>query len=277
MRFASCRHDGQRFAALVEGWQAIPLAGIAELGPLTPLSVLADPPLDRARSVPLDRVTLRPVVPAPGKVICVGLNYRSHVAETGRQDSDYPVLFAKFASSLVGPYDPIVAPAASRQVDYEAEIAVVIGTPARGVPLADASRHVAGLTIANDVSMRDFQNRTHQWLPGKAWDDSTPVGPFLVTQDELPPPGQMRICLTLNGERLQDSTADLMIFDIPTLVSTISQFTTLLPGDLILTGTPGGVGMRRDPPVYLRAGDMVEVQVTGLGSLRNPVVGDQAV
>ncbi|MCW2759746.1 MAG: 2-hydroxyhepta-2,4-diene,7-dioate isomerase, partial [Nocardioidaceae bacterium] len=236
MRFVSCRHQGRDVAALVEGDTLVPILGVTELGAETPSSLLADPPLDRARAFPRSEAQLRPVVPRPAKIICVGLNYRAHLEETGRDDSSYPVLFTKFATSLTGPNDPILVPAESTKVDWEGEIAVVIGTPARRVAEEDALAYVAGYTVANDVSMRDFQRKTHQWLAGKAWDCSNPLGPELVTPDEAPLPADMEMTVTYDDQVVQRTTADLMIFPVPELVSTISTFTTLLPGDVILTG-----------------------------------------
>jgi acylpyruvate hydrolase len=274
MRFVSAWCEGQPIAALAEGDLLRPLRGITELGPDTPSSILADPPLADVDPIPRSAVRLRPTVPHPAKIICVGLNYRTHITETGRGDSDYPVLFTKFAASLIGPYEAIMIPPESQKVDWEGEIAAVIGTRARRVAEADALSYVAGYTIANDVSMRDFQRRTHQWLQGKAWDASTPLGPELVTPDEVPPWAQMRLTVTYDGDLVQDSTADLMIFPVATLISTISTFTTLEPGDVIVTGTPGGVGDRRVPPVYMRPGKKVAVEVTGLGRIENELEAD---
>src|SRR6266545_6866316 len=237
MRFVSALHHGRPLAALVEDDTLVPLCGITELGVDTPSSVLADPPLDRPATIPRHAVTLRPVVPTPGKVICVGLNYRTHIEETGRDDSSYPILFTKFASSLTGPYDPIPVPPESAKVDWEGEIAVVIGREARRVSKAEAPDHVAGYTVANDVSMRDFQRKTHQWLQGKAWDRSTALGPYLVTPDEVGDVAALAIRLELNGEEMQSSSTSLLIFDVPTIVSTLSEFCTIEPGDVILTGT----------------------------------------
>ncbi|WP_035127870.1 fumarylacetoacetate hydrolase family protein [Conexibacter woesei] len=275
MRFASALIDGVPRAVAVEGEQAIPLTGIAALGLDTPNAVLADPPLDRDAAVPLDSVTLRPVVPAPDKVICVGLNYREHVAESLRDEPDYPVLFTKFASTLAGPYDALAAPPESSKIDYEGELVVIVGERARRVSKDDALGVVAGYAVANDLSMRDFQHRSHQWLQGKAWDASTPVGPFLVTPDEAGS-DPLRITTVVNGETVQDATTDLMIFDVATLIATISEFCTLLPGDLILTGTPGGVGARRDPPLLLKAGDVVAVEVGGVGRIENTMKEEAA-
>jgi acylpyruvate hydrolase len=274
LRFVSCIRAGQSYAALVEDDLLIPLAGVTELGADTPSSFLADPPLDRAAAFPREEARLRPVVPNPGKIICVGLNYRAHIDETGRDDSTYPTLFTKFATSLIGPLDAIRVPSESSKVDWEGEIAAVIGTPARRVSLDDALDCVAGYTIANDVSMRDFQRRNHQWLQGKAWDASNPLGPELVTPDEAPPFADMEMVVRYDGEVVQKTTADLMIFPVAELISTISTFTTLLPGDVILTGTPGGVGDRREPPMYMTPGHRMSVEVTGLGRIDNSLIAD---
>jgi acylpyruvate hydrolase len=270
MRFASVEHDGLLHAVAIEGDQAIPLTGIAELGAQTPLSVLRNPPLDRDAAIPAANVSRRPLVPHPGKVICVGLNYVAHIEETKRERSDYPVLFTKFATTLTGPYDPIALPPESQAIDYEGEIVVVIGERARRVPKDEALDHVAGYTVANDVSMRDYQYKTHQWLQGKAWDASTPVGPDLVTVDELTEPLTLRTFV--NGEKVQEASTELLIFDVATLVSTVSEFATLEPGDLILTGTPGGVGYRREPQLLLKDGDVVAVEVDQVGRIENRCV-----
>jgi acylpyruvate hydrolase len=274
MRFASCTHGGRTFAAALMDGTAVPLAGIAELGAETPTSVLADPPLDLAGSVPLDEVTLRAVVPRPAKIVCVGLNYLNHVGETGREIPEYPVLFTKFAETLTGPGDPIAVPPESSQVDYEGELAVVIGRPGRRIPSRAALTHVAGYTIANDVTMRDFQYKTHQWLQGKAWQASTPVGPWLVTPEEAGDPSALDISLVLNDTVMQQANTGQLMFDIPELIARVSEIVMLVPGDLILTGTPGGVGFRRDPQVFLKPGDRVRVEISGIGALDNPVVAE---
>ena len=274
MRFASCTHAGRTFAAALLDGAAVPLAGIPELGAQTPSSVLADPPLDRAGAVPLAEVTLRPVVPQPSKIVCVGLNYLNHVGETGREIPEYPVLFTKFAETLTGPTDPIALPPESSQVDYEGELAVVIGRPGRRITADAALAHVAGYTIANDVTMRDFQYKTHQWLQGKAWEASTPVGPWLVTPDEAGDPSTLEIALTLNDAVMQQANTAQLMFGVPVLISRISEFVTLVPGDLILTGTPGGVGFRRDPQVFLAPGDRVRVAISGIGALDNAIVAE---
>jgi acylpyruvate hydrolase len=272
VRFASCSLGDRRFAGLVDGDVVRPLRDVAELGAGTPPELLADPPLTDER-VPLEEVALRPVVPRPGKVICVGLNYRAHVEEGIYELPEYPALFVKFPETLVGAGEPIVLPPESSAVDYEAELAFVIGRHARRASGLDA---IAGYTAANDVSMRDYQYRTHQWLPGKAWARSAPLGPFLVTPDEVGDPHALDISLELNGERLQASNTSRMIFDVPTLIATISEFVPLAPGDVVLTGTPEGVGYRRDPKVLLRDGDRVVVEIERVGRLENPVAAERA-
>lgn len=274
MRFASVLHGGTPMAVAIEGDQAIPLDGIRELGAETPLSLLRDPPLDRKSGLPLQAVHRRAVVPRPSKVICVGHNYAAHIEETQQERPDYPVLFAKFPATLTGPYDDIPLPPESEAIDYEGELVVVIGERGRRVSREQALEHVAGYAVANDISMRDYQYRTHQFLQGKAWDASTPVGPDLVTRDEITEPLTLRTFV--NGERTQDTSTDLMVFDVATLVSAISEFATLEPGDLILTGTPGGVGYRREPQLLLNDGDVVVVEIDQVGRIENRCVADQA-
>jgi acylpyruvate hydrolase len=275
MAYATYECQGRRRVGRVErtsaGDRLIPLDGLTELGRDTPAEVLTAATELPDEAVAAADVYLCPVVPHPDKIICVGLNYRAHIEETGRDLPTYPVMFTKFASSLIGPRDDILLPTESEQVDYEVELAVVIGRAGRRIPRDRAAEHILGYTVANDVTMRDFQYKTHQWLQGKAWDNSTPLGPYLV------PPGEADVALPLNvrtimgGEKLQDSDTSRLIFDIPTLIATVSEFTTVLPGDLILTGTPGGVGFRREPPLFLRDGDEITVEVDGIGTLTNRV------
>jgi acylpyruvate hydrolase len=272
MPFASYEYEGRCYVGRVDGDNLVPLGGPNELGNQTPSEVLRSL-TDAGSSVPVSEVHLRPVVPRPDKVICVGLNYKAHVGETGRDMPEYPVLFTKFASSLIGAYDPIVVPAESTQVDYEGELAVIIGRAGRRIAKQDALAHVLGFSVANDVTMRDYQYKTHQWLQGKAWEGSTPIGPYLYPPDEVDVTAA-ELRTVLNGSKMQESETSLMIFDIPTLISTISEFTTLLPGDIILTGTPAGVGFRRDPQVFLTPGDEICVEIDGLGAVRNHVVAE---
>ncbi|MFD9945335.1 fumarylacetoacetate hydrolase family protein [Nonomuraea sp. NPDC059023] len=276
MRFVSLEYEGVRHAAVVrDGW-AVPLEGVSELGRQTPLEVLRAPRLREDSRLPLERARLLPVVPEPQKIICVGLNYLAHVDETRRELPTYPVLFTKFPSSLIAHGDAIVAPPESAQIDYEAELAVVIGAPARRIAKERAAEVIAGYAVANDVTMRDYQYKTHQWLQGKTWEASTPIGPELVTHDEIGDRvGSLDISLSLNGEVLQSANTSKLIFDIPTLVAAVSEFTTLLPGDVILTGTPGGVGYRRDPQVFLSPGDKVVVTIEGVGTLENTVTAER--
>jgi acylpyruvate hydrolase len=217
---------------------------------------------------PLTGLDYAPVVPNPDKIICVGMNYRSHIAEMGREPPEFPTLFAKFRSSLVGANDDIVLPALSDAVDYEAELAVIIGARARHVTVEQAAAHIAGYSVLNDVSVRDYQNRTLQWLQGKTFESSTPVGPWLVTADESPGPGRAISC-EVDGEALQDSDTSDLVFDPATLVAYISGILTLEPGDIIATGTPGGVGVARTPPRFLADGETVVTRIEGIGELRN--------
>ena len=273
MRFASVLHDGTPMAVAIEGDQAIPMKGIRELGAGTPLSLLRNPPLDRDSALPVQAVRRRAVVPRPGKVVCVGHNYVAHIEETQRDRPDYPVFFAKFPTTLTGPYDDIPLPPESKAIDYEGELVVVIGERGRRIPADTALQHVAGYAVANDVSMRDYQYRTHQFLQGKAWDATTPVGPDLVTLEEITEP--LRLQTFVNDERTQDTSTELMVFDVATLVSAVSVFAALEPGDLILTGTPGGVGYRREPKLLLKDGDVVVVEIDQVGRIENRCVAEQ--
>ena len=209
--------------------------------------------------------------PEPGKLICVGLNYRDHAAEQGAEPPAEPLLFGKFANALSGPGDPIVLPPETAHVDAEAELVVVIGARARRVAAADALSLVAGYTCANDVSARDLQRRDGQWLRSKSFDTFCPILPAVVPVETLGDAGDLRIVQRLNGEPLQDSRTSELIFGVRELVAHASSVFTLEPGDIILTGTPAGVGVFRDPPVALKAGDEVEIEIEGIGTLRNPV------
>ncbi|MDY5584729.1 MAG: fumarylacetoacetate hydrolase family protein [Arcanobacterium sp.] len=211
-----------------------------------------------------------PPVLNPTKVICVGVNYRDHIKEMGREIEKAPTLFPKFAQSLLGANQPLRIPFESEKLDYEAELAVIIGKEMRRVSITEALSGIAGYTCANDGSIRDWQVATSQWMAGKAWDGLTPIGPVVVTPNELP--NKAKIQSRVNGEVRQNSQISELLFDAPTLISYISTFTKLLPGDVILTGTPGGVGVAMKPPSYLKAGDFVEVEIEGIGILRNSVV-----
>jgi acylpyruvate hydrolase len=219
----------------------------------------------------LANVRLGPPVPDPSKVLCVGLNYRDHVAETGRALPRHPDLFAKFASSLTGPADDLCLSDVSSKLDYEGELAIVIGRRCRSVSPDNAIANVAGAMILNDTTARDLQFNATQWLAGKAVDESTPCGPALVTLDELGDPHDLNLVTRVNGIEVQQSHTGQMIFTISQIISYVSQFLTLRPGDVISTGTPDGVGSRMDPPSWLAPGDVVEVEIDGLGAIRNAV------
>jgi 2-keto-4-pentenoate hydratase/2-oxohepta-3-ene-1,7-dioic acid hydratase in catechol pathway len=228
----------------------------------------------RAVRVPAADAVLLPPVPDPRKILCIGLNYRDHARENNRAIPTEPVLFAKFPNALTAPGAPIRLPKVSQKVDYEAELVVVIGTGGRDIPKERALGHVAGYTIGHDVSARDwqFKGEEKQWVIGKTFDTFAPTGPHLVTADEVPDPHNLAVKFRLNGEVLQDSNTREFIFGVPDLVAYLSQVLTFEPGDLIFTGTPPGVGVARKPPVFLKAGDVAEVEIDGLGVLRNPVV-----
>jgi acylpyruvate hydrolase len=270
MAYANYELNGHHHVGEVDGNHLIPLTGLTEIGPETTPEVLASAERRTAERVPVTGVRLKAVSPAAGKIICVGLNYKAHIQESNRELPAYPVLFPKYASSLIGPDADIVLPPESSQVDYEGELAVVIGRAGRRISEEDAADHVLGYTVCNDVTMRDYQYKTHQWMQGKAWDNSTPLGPYLVTPGEVDLTSAA-ISTTLNGEVVQKSDLSYLIFSIPTLIATVSEFTELQPGDVILTGTPSGVGYRRDPQLFLHDGDVVTVQIEGVGTITNKV------
>jgi acylpyruvate hydrolase len=275
MRLVSYIHAGTPGVGVVVDDGIRPIDGINELGVDT-LERAIGAATSNAAIIPLAEVRLRPVIPNPRRIICVGLNYHDHIAESKRELGTYPVLFTKFASSLIGANDAILIPPESAQVDYEAELAVVIGRGGRRIAAEDAADHIGGYSVANDVTMRDYQYKTHQWLQGKSWDAATPLGPELVTPDEFGADPVFPIRLVLNGDVLQESDTSYLIYSIPTLIATISEFTVLEPGDVILTGTPGGVGFRRDPQVFLTPGDRVRVEIDGVGFTDNAVVAEEA-
>ena len=222
--------------------------------------------------LPLNSVRLRAPVPRPGKIIAVGLNYRDHAMESGAaQPPKVPILFAKFPNSISGPEDPIVIPG-DPHVDWEAELAVVIGREGKAIPAAKSGQYIAGYMPLNDVSARDWQFGDKQWVRGKSPDTFCPTGPCLTTPEEIPDVHALHICSRVNGAVMQDSSTSKLIFRIPTLIEFISAAITLEPGDIIATGTPEGVGAFRKPPIYLKPGDTVEIEIERLGILRNPVV-----
>ena len=234
---------------------------------------LADAP-ETARK-PLSSVRLLAPIPKPRKLICVGLNYRDHAEETGSEIPEVPTIFNKFATAVIGPGAEIVLPKVSKSPDYEAEFAFVIGEGGRRIAADDWRNHVFGYTIVNDVSARDYQRATTQWLMGKTFDTFAPMGPWIVTADEIADPHALDISMTINGDVLQNSNTKNLIFKIPDLISFLSSVFTLEPGDIVSTGTPAGVGVARTPPRFLRAGDTTVVKIAGIGELKNPVVAEK--
>ncbi|HBY62350.1 MAG TPA: 5-oxopent-3-ene-1,2,5-tricarboxylate decarboxylase [Solibacterales bacterium] len=225
-------------------------------------------------TIPLSSVKLMAPIPRPPKLICVGLNYRDHAIESKMEIPKVPTIFNKFPNVVIAPGDPIVLPANSEKPDYEAEFAFVIGKGGRHIKAERWHEHVAAYTMVNDVSARDFQMATTQWLMGKTFDTFAPMGPYLVTADEIPDPHALDISLEIDGEVLQSSNTRELIFGVPQLVEYLSSVVTLEPGDVVSTGTPSGVGFARKPPRWLKPGDSVVVKVAGLGELRNPVVAE---
>ena len=283
MRFVSFSRDGRRGLAVeahgalhgwVEGEAGYPGtlddllrrgADVAQLG----RALAAGPAVDPAT------VHVLPPLARPGKILCVGLNYADHARETGREPPSYPTVFVRFPTTLVGHGGALVVPRVSDQLDYEGELVAVIGTGGRHIPRDRALAHVAFYSIFNDGSVRDYQTRAAQWTMGKNFDATGGFGPALVSADELPPGARgLAIRTRVDGELLQDSTTDQLIFDVATLVHLLSEVMTLEPGDVVVTGTPSGVGMARQPPRFLRPGEVVEVEIEGIGTLRNIVVAE---
>ena len=231
--------------------------------------------LRQSQAIDLNAVHLLPPVPEPPKILCVGLNYDDHLEESGLKKPAYPEIFGRFATSLIAHQEPIRRPRESTALDYEAELAVVIGKPGRRISQEQALDHVAGYSLFNDATVRDFQLRTPQWTMGKNFDGTGSFGPWLVTPDAVPPGASgLRIQGRLNGRVMQDARTDQLIFGVPALIAMISVAMSLERGDVIITGTPGGVGAARKPPVYMQPGDVLEVEIEGLGVLTNPVQDD---
>ena len=228
----------------------------------------------KAAEFRLGDVTLLPVIPHPGKIWCCGLNYGEHVRETNREVTEQPTFFLRVADSQVGHDQPILCPPESTQVDYEAEIAVIIGRPGRRIAEADVAQHIAGYACYNDGSIRDWQKHTSQWVPGKNFWRTGGFGPWMVTADEIPFGTVMRLQTVLNGQVLQDATTEMMIHSIAKQIAYVSTIAPLQPGDVIVTGTPGGVGARRSPPVWMTPGDVCEIVVDRIGTLRNPIAAE---
>ena len=244
-------------------------------------SAIANQALDDARraaqdapQIPLDAIEWLPVIPNPDKIICIGLNYEMHRQETGRAEVAHPTIFTRFANSQIGHLAPLVRPKISTDFDYEGELAAIIGTSCRHVSRGDAFAQIAGYACYNDGSVRDWQRHTPQFTPGKNFFGTGPFGPWMVTPDEVGAIGPQRLQTRVNGQVVQDTTLGEMIFDIPRQIEYCSTFTRLEPGDVIVTGTPGGVGSRRTPPLWLKAGDVVEVEIDRVGLIRNTVADE---
>lgn len=258
---AVCRREGDEFVVL-------PFRSMTELLSETNWAAAA---ADNGPRMPVENATLLASV-EPRKTFCVGLNYKTHIAETGRDAPAYPTLFGKFCDSLTAPYADIAIPPVSNEVDWEVELGVVIGSVARAVSTADALSYVAGYTVVNDISMRDWQSRTNQWLQGKTFEASTPVGPYVVTPDEIDHARDLRITCRVGDETMQDGRTSDLLFTTADLISYISQFTTLQPGDLIATGTPGGTGIGQRPKRFLQRGETLISEIEGIGQLANRIV-----
>lgn len=283
MRLVSFEHDGQQsyglasddriLEASVEFRQRFPdLRAVIAAGVEHELADDAGGAIHNAADI-----HFVPVIPNPDKILCVGVNYREHIEEMGRQVPDYPVVFVRFSGSVVGHGEPIIRPAASEQLDFEGELAVVIGKRARHVSRETALDCVAGYCCFMDGSVRDWQRQTPQFTAGKNFQKSGAMGPCVVTADEIPDPSRLQLTTSVNGELMQRGQVSDLVFDIPSLIEYCSTFAELLPGDVIATGTPGGVGAARTPPVWLKSGDTVEVKIPGVGLLRSPVLDESAL
>ena len=279
MRFTTYLREGQPRLAVVDGDTAIDLAADlrAELESGTDLQAAGRAAMaSNAARLPLASLTYAPLVPEPGKIVCLGLNYFDHAKEGGREKPEYPWFFFRGKSSLIAHGAPGIAPKVSTRFDYEAELAVVIGSKVpRHVPQADALQYVFGYSCFNDMSVRDYQKRTPQWTIGKNFDGTGGFGPVLVTADELAPGATgLRIQSRLNGQVMQDANTSDMIFPVDETIALLAECMTLEPGDVIVMGTPAGVGQARTPPVWMKAGDTIEIEIEKIGVLRNPIVAE---
>jgi 2-keto-4-pentenoate hydratase/2-oxohepta-3-ene-1,7-dioic acid hydratase in catechol pathway len=281
MKFASFKINGIASWGLVDGSEVVDLgAALRDRFPDLKSAIAANALAEAARAAakasrhPLAKITWLPVIPNPDKILCIGLNYETHRKETGRDEVANPTVFGRFANSQTGHLANIVRPRVSTDLDYEGELALIVGKPGRYIQRKDAFNHVAGYACYNEGSVRDYQRHTHQFTPGKNFPDTGAFGPWMVTPDEAGDLGPLRLQTRLNGEVVQDAIISQMIFDIPRQIEYCSSFTRLEPGDVIVTGTPGGVGSRRTPPLWMKPGDVVEVEIDRIGLLRNTIADE---
>ncbi len=282
MKLMMFAHGGKTRLGVVQGKEVVAVVGAGVPDDLAGVIAGGDAALAavEAAAASGERLNLADVTPAlplahPGKFICVGLNYALHAKEGGHDIPTYPSFFPRYATSLVPAGGNVIRPKSSVTLDYECELAFIIGKGGRHISEADALGHVFGYTLFNDVSVREYQRKTSQWTPGKNFDGTGPFGPVVVTPDELPPGASgLRITTRVNGETMQDSNTEDMIFTVANIIATLSEFMTLEPGDVVATGTPSGVAHARKPPAWMKAGDVVEVEVEKIGVLRNPVVDE---
>jgi 2-keto-4-pentenoate hydratase/2-oxohepta-3-ene-1,7-dioic acid hydratase in catechol pathway len=278
MKVASFVHQGRASYGVVSGGRVHDLGRVLGADCPTLREAIARGEVTAARaqgasSLALAEVTLLPPIPHPDKIICIGLNYRAHAAEGGFKVPEHPSVFVRLTSTLAAAESPMVLPVMSSDFDYEGELAVIIGRPGRHIDKAAALRHVFGYSCFNDGSLRDIQFK-HSLTAGKNFPSTGAFGPWIATADEIPDPSQLTLTTCVNGREVQHRAVSDMIFDVPAIIAYVSQWAPLLPGDVIATGTPEGVGFARKPPLWLRAGDTVEVEISGIGTLRNPVVGE---
>jgi 2-keto-4-pentenoate hydratase/2-oxohepta-3-ene-1,7-dioic acid hydratase in catechol pathway len=281
MKLASFQIGGKPTWGVIEGDDALDIGTVLRDRFPDLKSVIAADALSavrdaagNAKRTPTADITWLPVIPNPEKILCIGLNYEMHRKETGRDEVDNPTVFGRFANSQTGHNTNIIRPKVSTHLDFEGELAIVIGKPGRYITQADAWSHIAGYACYNEGSVRDFQRHTHQFTPGKNFPETGGFGPWMMTPDELGDVAPLRLQTRVNGQVVQDATIDQMIFDIPRQIEYCSSFTRLEPGDVIVTGTPGGVGAKRTPPLWLKPGDIVEVEIDRLGVLRNGVADE---
>lgn len=275
MRLASYTVSGRKSYGLVtdDGVKDIG-ATLADQCPTLRDALAADIDLTGVKGdlIALADIVLLPVIPNPDKIICVGINFGTHIKETGRETPKHPVLFPRYPDSLIAEGEAMIAPPESETFDYEGEMAFVIGKGGRRISKADAMDHVAGYTCFNDGTIREYQRHSSQFMPGKTFPGTGAMGPWMVTTDEITDPGTMHLRTILNGQVMQEAVMSDLVFGVADLVAYCSTFTNLNPGDVIVTGTPGGVGLFRDPPVFMKEGDVVQIEISGIGTLTNPVI-----